>query len=127
MTAKAPATENGAKADFNFGKITFTKPGTYTFNMKEVVPKSETGGMTYDTHTEVVTVTVKDNLGVLEAHTTYDTDGAAFVNTYKASHNYADDGGALVTKTLNGRDMKVNEFQFTITGTGDNAEAADKK
>ena len=127
LTAKAPATENGAKADFNFGKITFTKPGTYTFNMKEVVPKSETGGMTYDTHTEVVTVTVKDNLGVLEAQTTYDTDGAAFVNTYKASHNYADDGGALVTKTLNGRDMKVNEFQFTITGTGDNAEAADKK
>lgn len=50
LTAKAPATENGAKADFNFGKITFTKPGTYTFNMKEVVPKSETGGMTYDTH-----------------------------------------------------------------------------
>lgn len=129
MTATALAADKGAKADFAFGQITFTKPGTYTFNMKEVIPADENkaGGLTYDTHTEVVTVTVEDNKGVLTANTTYDADGAAFVNTYEASHSYSADGGALVTKTLTGRDMKVREFNFTIEGTGDNKDAADKK
>ena len=127
MTVNAPAADNGKTADFAFGQITFTKPGTYTFNMKEVIPNEVAGGMTYDTHTEVVTVTVTDNNGVLTAATTYDEDGAAFVNTYKASHNYVDDGGALVTKTLTGRSMKNGEFNFTIEGTGANKESADKK
>ena len=129
MTATAPAADKGAKADFAFGQITFTKPGTYTFNMKEVIPADENkaGGLTYDTHTEVVTVTVTDNNGVLTANTTYDADGAAFVNKYEASHSYSADGGALVTKTLTGRDMKAGEFNFTIEGTGDNKDAADKK
>ena len=129
MTATAPAADKGAKADFAFGQITFTKPGTYTFNMKEVIPADENkaGGLTYDTHTEVVTVTVEDNKGVLTANTTYDADGAAFVNTYEASHSYSADGGALITKTLTGRDMKAGEFNFAIEGTGDNAEAANKK
>ncbi len=129
MTATAPAADKGAKADFAFGQITFTKPGTYIFNMKEVIPADENkaGGLTYDTHTEVVTVTVTDNNGVLTANTTYDADGAAFVNKYEASHSYSADGGALVTKTLTGRDMKAGEFNFTIEGTGDNKDAADKK
>ena len=129
MTANAPQADKGVAASFDFGKITFTKPGTYTFNMKEVIPADENkaGGLTYDTHTEVVTVTVTDNNGVLTANTTYDADGAAFVNTYEASHSYSADGGALVTKTLTGRDMKAGEFNFTIEGTGDNKDAADKK
>lgn len=129
MTAIAPAANNGKKADFAFEQITFTKPGIYTFNMKEVIPDPEAGGLTYDTHTEVVTVEVTDpdKNGVLTAQTIYDNDDAAFVNTYQASHNYIDDGGALVTKTLNGRNMKVNEFQFTITGTGANAEESNEK
>ena len=127
MTATAPAADKGAKVDFAFGQITFTKPGTYIFNMKEVIPDQAAGGLTYDTHTEVVTVTVTDNNGVLTANTTYDADGAAFVNTYEASHSYSADGGALVTKTLTGRDMKAGEFNFTIEGTGDNKDAADKK
>ena len=127
MIANAPQADKGVAASFDFGKITFTKPGTYTFNMKEVIPEQAAGGMTYDEHTEVVTVTVTDNNGVLTANTTYDADGAAFVNTYEASHSYSADGGALVTKTLTGRDMKAGEFNFTIEGTGDNKDAADKK
>ena len=129
MTAKAPQADKGVAASFDFGKITFTKPGTYEFNMKEVIPDPKAGGMTYDEHTEVVTVKVTDpdKNGVLVASTTYDADGAAFVNTYEASHSYSADGGALVTKTLTGRDMKAGEFNFAIEGTGDNAEAANKK
>lgn len=129
MTANAPQADKGVAASFDFGKITFTKPGTYTFNMKEVIPDPEAGGLTYDTHTEVVTVEVTDpdKNGVLVASTAYDADGAAFVNTYEASHSYSADGGALVTKTLTGRDMKAGEFNFTIEGTGDNKDAADKK
>ena len=127
MTAKTPSAENGSQSVFGFGKIKFTKPGTYTFNMKEVIPEPKAGGMTYDEHTEVVTVTVTDKNGILEAQTTYDNDDAAFVNTYQASHNYIDDGGALVTKTLTGRNMSIGEFNFTIEGTDDNAEAANQK
>lgn len=127
MTANVPAADNGETVPFYFGSVKFTKPGNYAFNMKEVVPEPAAGGITYDTHTEVVTVTVTDHNGVLEAKTTYDADGVAFVNTYEASHTYGEDGGALVTKTLNGRGMTAGEFNFTIAGTGDNADAANKK
>lgn len=117
MTTTAPAADNGAKADFAFGQITFTKPGIYTFNMKEVIPDPEAGGLTYDMHTEVVTVEVTDpdKNGVLTANTTYDADGVAFVNTYGAGTGEDDIAAQiLATKKLTGRDMKADEFQFEV-------------
>ena len=114
---------NGEVANFNFGNVTFTKEGTYTFDIKETVPSSQAGGMTYDTHTAKVTVVVKyDKDYKLNAEVLYDngtvsdvSDRAVFKNKYEASHAYSTSGGLNVEKVLNGRTMKAREFAFTIT------------
>lgn len=118
----APAAENGKAAGFAFGEITFNKVGTYTFDMTEVAPAENGNGLTLDKHTGKVTVEVTldaDN-AMLVASVDYGTyesrAGNAFVNTYGASMDYGAAGGLKVTKTLNGRAMKANEFSFTIGG-----------
>lgn len=117
--------KNGEAKSFNFGNVTFTKEGTYTFDIKETVPNPMAGGVTYDQHTTKATVVVTDDAdhpGKLKASVTYDngtvsdaTDKAVFQNTYKASFAYETTGGLLVEKVLNGRTMQAGEFHFTIT------------
>lgn len=109
-------------ARFDFGSVTFTKPGTYVFNITEDRPaeaNDATGykhnGITYDTHTCQVTVTVTDENkdGTLAASVSYYGD-QLFTNAYTASVDYGANAKLFVAKTLNGRDMAENEFQFTI-------------
>lgn len=118
-------------ADFNFGDMSFSKVGKYTFTVNEVADQNGTettdvSGMTYDSNVCTVTVNVTDNHdGTLKADVTYSnsahssvTDKAQFNNTYKASMNYGAEGagGIVVTKTLNDRSEANNTFLFTITG-----------
>lgn len=118
-------------ADFNFGDMSFSKVGEYTFTVNEVADENGTetingSGMTYDSNVCTVTVNVTDNKqGALVADVTYSndvnssvTDKAQFNNTYKASMNYGAEGagGIVVTKTLNDRAEENNTFLFTITG-----------
>lgn len=115
--------KNGEAKSFNFGDVTFTKEGTYTFDIKETVPDLKAGGMTYDRHTAKVTVTVTDDgNGHLKAAVSYNngtvsdaSDRAVFKNKYEAFHEYSTSGGLNVEKVLNGRTMKAGEFEFTIT------------
>ena len=120
--------------------MTFTKEGTYTFDIKETVPNPKAGGMTYDQHTTKATVVVTDDTdhpGKLKASVTYnngtvsdETDKAVFENKYEASHVYSTSGGLNVEKVLNGRTMKAGEFHFTITADGSTdaeKEAAEAK
>ncbi len=128
------ASATKAQPTFKFGDVTFTKEGTYTFDIKEIVPDQKAGGMTYDRHTTKATVVVKDNNGQLEATVTYNngsvstaTDKAVFKNIYEASSTYS---GLQVEKVLNGRTMKAGEFHFTITADGSTdaeKEAAEAK
>lgn len=123
-------------ASFNFGNVTFTKEGTYTFDIKETVPNPKAGGVTYDQHTTKATVVVTDDAdhpGKLKASVTYNngtvsnkTDKAVFKNKYEASFEYSTTGGLLVEKVLNGRTMQAEEFEFTITagGSTDDEKAA---
>lgn len=123
--ASVSSGKNGEAKSFNFGNVTFTKEGTYTFDIKETVPSPQAGGVTYDQHTTKATVVVTDDAddpGKLKASVTYDngtvsdaTDKAVFQNTYKASFAYETTGGLLVEKVLNGRTMQAGEFNFTIT------------
>ena len=116
---------NGQAASFNFGNVTFTKEGRYTFDIKETVPDQMAGGVTYDQHTTKATVVVTDDTahpGKLKASVTYNngtvsdkTDKAVFENKYEASFVYSTTGGLLVEKVLNGRTMQAGEFHFTIT------------
>lgn len=116
---------NGQAASFNFGNVTFTKEGRYTFDIKETVLDQMAGGVTYDQHTTKATVVVTDDTahpGKLKASVTYNngtvsdkTDKAVFENKYEASFAYSTTGGLLVEKVLNGRTMQAGEFHFTIT------------
>lgn len=100
--------ENGA---VTFKTITFDKAGTYSYEIREVLPEdddSKTDGIqssnvTYDENIYHVTVDVKDNTekGCLEATVTYeDSDGApVFVNTYTEPADDGDDVGIFGVKT----------------------------
>ena len=131
VTLPGAATVSGAKADevkgFQFGEITFKKPGEYTFNVNEAkwngeaVPAADGNGMQFDRSTKTVKVTVTDDhTGSLKAEVTYPNGAVAFANKYATSSTY---NGIQVEKTLTGRDMKAGEFNFVIEGK-DPASAA---
>lgn len=116
---------NDQAVNFSFGDATFTKPGTYTFMVRENswnsqrIPADGTQGMTFDRHTATIVVTVTDNNGVLAATRTVE-NSLDFTNRYTAEGDYA---GLVLSKTLNGRDMDQGEFTFHIAGTNDAAAA----
>ena len=112
---------------FQFGEITFKKPGEYTFNVNETkwngeaVPAADGNGMQFDRSTKTVKVTVTDDhTGSLKAEVTYPNGAVAFANKYATSSTY---NGIQVEKTLQGRNMAAGEFGFTIEGS-DDASAA---
>ena len=138
-TASATATmkKGDNSADFYFdGTFTFSKAGTYTFNVTETshngkdLPTDGTNGMTYDRHTGTITVTVTDDgKGNLNAIATPGTigDGDAendmtFENAYQATsgrwglgdsellggHKYIND------TTGNTYTLEANQFSFTM-------------
>lgn len=127
VTLPGAATVSGAKADevkgFQFGEITFKKPGEYTFNVNETkwngeaVPAADGNGMQFDRSTKTVKVTVTDDhTGSLKAEVTYPNGAVAFTNKYATSSTY---NGIQVEKTLTGRDMKAGDFRFVIEGKDD--------
>lgn len=139
VTLPGAATVSGAKADevkgFQFGEITFKKPGEYTFNVNETkwngeaVPAADGNGMQFDRSTKTVKVTVTDDhTGSLKAEVTYPNGAVAFANKYATSSTY---NGIQVEKTLQGRNMAAGEFGFTIEGSDDASAAllvdADKR
>ena len=99
----------------SFDKITFTKPGTYTFNVEE----STTGtgdGWIYDTDTKTIEVKVDNDMNVTvnPANAT-----VSFTNTYGASGDLPLDGSGAIklTKELTGRDwVDGDTFTFTLSG-----------
>ena len=132
-TGFSPEVEVGDLADseaksFDFGTATFTKAGTYVFEVREVAPAKPAGGMYYDGRTYTVTVKVADQGGKLVVQsTTYfdeaarDVEAATFINSYRPAD--ADYAGITVSKTLIGRTMSEGEFKFTITGEDEVSEA----
>ena len=123
IKAVAQGGTNGQKVRFSFGDATFTKPGTYTFTVREnlwnnqSIPADGTQGMTFDRHTATIVVTVTDNDGVLAATRTVE-NSLDFTNRYTAEGDYA---GLVLSKTLKGRNMDQGEFTFHIAGTNDAA------
>lgn len=114
-TVKGTDTEK----DFSFDELTFSKPGTYVFNISEEV--GTIGGITYDSHVSVVTVTVTDNgQGALAAETTYSDgiNGAEFTNVYSAEPAQID-VNLKATKTLTGRPINAGEFFIVVNPLGD--------
>lgn len=135
---------NGNVVNFESGEMTFTKPGEYTFNIRENAPAEDGAGITWDRHVATATVTIVDNNGTLALrNVSYDNttsaidadkdvrDHAAFTNVY-APTEVAYYPGLTVSKVLTGRSMDIGMFSFTITGkdataeTGTTAATADE-
>lgn len=131
VTMPKDATVSGAKADkaqgFSFDKMTFAKPGEYTFNVNETawngqaIPEDGTNGLQFDRSVKTVKMKVTDDYsGTLKAEVVYPQGGVAFTNNYQTSTTY---NGIQVEKTLTGRDMKAGEFNFVIEGKDDASKA----
>lgn len=147
MYVTAPeGTPEGTEIPFNFGDITYTRPGTYVYTITEAGADSgyDVGilpGVTGSKAVYRATVKVADEkhdgkLAVAatmacltdDAGNAVGEDGqgeavniASFRNTYVVKD--VDYAGITVSKVLNGRAMAADEFSFTIKGTDDASEA----
>lgn len=114
-------TGSEAKADegdgtLTFDKLTFGKTGIYRYTVDET--DTQLGGVTYDTTSHTVTVTVTEDADshTLTAKTEYSTengseDGIRFTNTYQPQNVLVE---LTARKRLTGRGLKVHEFEFEL-------------
>ena len=108
------ADDNGVAA-IDFGKITYNKPGEYTYEVREV--KGKLGGITYSDNVATFKVTVTVNAkGELKADVEKTSGETKFTNTYSAKTETPLTLEA--TKTLTGRLMADGEFKFTLSYAG---------
>ena len=128
VVVKSGTAKSGEGVPFNFGEITYTKPGTYTYEVSEVA--GENKGMVYDPHKAIVTIEVVNNNGFNKLKSiNYDNgfkapaDAATFANHYKANMTYGDADRVDVAMTLNGRAMHKDEFAFKIDGNDDESRS----
>lgn len=117
--------ENAADGTVQFGNITFTKPGTYVVQVKEVVPADgdKVAGVTYDDHVIKSTFTVTDVDGQLTVNRTSSTGSQTFTNTYKTTGTLDGVTNLEVTKSFTGRD---NDEWLDTDSFGFKLEAADE-
>lgn len=126
---------NGDSKGFDFGELSFNKPGMYTFKMVENAycggaldsEAAQSSHIAFDTHECLATVKVTDDhSGTLQAEVSYD-GGATFTNVYSEEKTYGSFGGLAVEKTLKGRTMHAGEFAFSIEGADDASKALLKR
>ena len=126
---------NDVPKTFSFDKLSFAKPGTYTFKMVENAycgkalnsEAAQASSIAFDTHEYLVTVKVTDDhSGTLQAEVSYDGE-AIFTNAYSEEKTYGSFGGLAVEKTLKGRTMHAGEFAFSIEGADDASKALLKR
>ena len=104
--------KNTADGKVKFSPIDYTAAGTYKYTIVETNAGQTIDGVTYDSLEVKVTVEVTDDgEGKLTANVTYPAD-KEFNNSYGASKTPAP---LAVKKTLTGRELKADEFEFTLT------------
>ena len=103
----------------NFGRLSYTAPGTYTYTAREVTDGLKAEGVTPVRGSFTITVKVTDNGdGTLDCDVYYPKGGLAFENSYGTGDAEIEVSG---TKVLEGRDLRDSEFDFTITAKTDGA------
>ena len=119
-TAPIQITTNDAAGNIKFEDLEFNKADTYHYTIVEKNAGTTDKGITYSNKTIEVTIKVVDNgKGVLEASIIYDNNDSTFENTYKADNAQA---GFEVMKTLSGRELKADEFDFVLKNDADGSE-----
>lgn len=107
----AYADVQGGNNTFDFGSVTFTSAGTYTYTVKEDQSQGAGNGITNDPASRSVRVVVTDNSQGGLAARVEAINSLTFVNTYSATQDYA---GVNASKTLTGRSMREREFMVDI-------------
>ncbi len=103
----------------NFGCLSYTTPGTYTYTAREVTDGLKAEGVTPVRGSFTITVKVTDNGdGTLDCDVDYPKGGLAFENSYGTGDAEIEVSG---TKVLEGRELRDGEFGFTITAKTDGA------
>ena len=106
---------NDESGSVNFGSLSYTAPGTYTYTAREVTDGLKKLGVTPVSSRFTITVKVTDEAhdGTLKCDVGYPEGGLAFENSYGTGNAEIEVSG---TKVLEGRDLRDDEFDFTITG-----------
>lgn len=116
--AKVVATgTNDADGKITMSKITYDKPGTHTYTLREVNGGTTSKGITYSDAEYTIVTTITDNGdGTLSA--THELQGdkpATFENSYSVTPTDAELDFGL-SKAIDGRDWTdADKFSFTIT------------
>lgn len=100
---------------FTFGRMTYTKPGAYTYHVKELAGTDKTIG--YSTQEYDVTVTVTDQGGMLSASADRQATDVRFDNTYTPTPV---DVTVKAGKRLTGRDLNDGEFAAELKDSDGN-------
>lgn len=111
------AVQGEKKAAVNFGTVTYTTPGTYTYKVTEKLGGTTVDGLTYDKTERTITVTVTDqdaNGAVTGELKAVQQNVPQFVNTYAAKPAILPNDWLHATKYLTGRDLKAGEFEFEV-------------
>ena len=109
--------KNDARGKITMSKVTYDKPGTHTYTLREVNGGATSNGVSYDGKTYTIVTTITDNGdGTLSAeHKLKGADEAKFSNSYKPnSDEFSVTDQIKANKVLDGRDLKEGEFSFEL-------------
>ena len=112
---------NAADGTIVMDKITYDKPGTHTYKLREVKVDAD-NGITYSTaaYTIVTAVTDDGNGKLTVKHELQDVEKAVFENAYSVTPNNSSVTDQITaTKVLDGRDLKADEFSFELVEDGE--------
>lgn len=107
---------NSADGSVALSPITYTKPGTHSYMLREVGGGTHKAGVEYDGSVFAVTTTVTDNgNGTLSVAHKVDNDANAvgFTNSYAPAATSVTLGAS---KVLNGKSLEDGEFSFALEG-----------
>ena len=100
---------------FTFGRMDYSKPGTYVYTVTEQADRDSTIG--YSTQAYDVTVTVADNGGMLAASADRQANDIRFDNTYTPTPASVQ---LEADKHLTGRGLNDNEFSAELKDSNGN-------
>lgn len=126
QSGKVTAREGDGTLDFD--KLTFDKTGVYTYTVDE--QDGTLGGVTYDTtsHTVTITVTEDTKSHKLAASVAYSNGKASeksilFQNTYQPEDVLVE---LSAKKNLTGRELQASEFEFELVDNKGNVIDSEK-
>ena len=109
---------NGANGSVSFGGITFTQPGTYTYEISEV-PGEQSNGVSYDRSVYTATAVVTDTgTGTLSVEWTVKNAAGEEVEQIEFANGYTTTPASVTlggSKVLNGATLEDGQFSFRLS------------